>query len=514
MQNDNKLHESLDKLIEKHKDNEYVYGRLVTYIEHLLPIALDNAVEIHKQREDRYNLLTANRNEFTLRFLQTNNYFYSSSTELFLRYDGLHFVIHSENDIHHQILSTISAEKCLRDWKYKINKNIFKRIKERSPLNAIPESVTIQFVINTLCPSIFPTRNHAKYFLTIMGECLSAKNDCMNENKLIYILSPSIKDIIREIGNQCYFYFGIPNIFTSIKYKYYEHNYNDCRLLYIDHTNVYGRKKIPTPPNLEKYMIDFLCVAAHYFVRYGSADKFLTSCSDENLLNNSLFLSKNTPDSIVDMFINKTLIPCASSIVNVKKMNFLWKSFLDEQTIPNIIFYDNLKSILKKKIQYDEEKDCFVGYTSIQLPLVSLFLQFWGENIIELSVANEVANANEELEINEIRTLFASWTTLAKNISPNFILELIQHFYPEVVIEEHKYILNVKCKLWDKRGEISNIINIFKGQMPNINDITVYDIYTFYCTQTKHRNKYGLCVNKRYFENLFAYETSAFKNGE
>ena len=57
MQNDNKLHESLDKLIEKHKDNEYVYGRLVTYIEHLLPIALDNAVEIHKQREDRYNLL-------------------------------------------------------------------------------------------------------------------------------------------------------------------------------------------------------------------------------------------------------------------------------------------------------------------------------------------------------------------------------------------------------------------------------------------------------------------------
>ena len=183
--NDTNLHNNLDKMIEKYSNNEYVFGRLVNYIEHLLPTALENAAELQKQREDRRNQLSANRDEFTTRFLEKNRYFYSIQTELFLHYDGLHFVIHSEDDIQHQILSTISSEQCLREWKHKVNKNIIKRIKERSPLNAIPESTTIQFVINTLCPSIFPSRNHAKYFLTILGECMSARN-----SQCIYILNP------------------------------------------------------------------------------------------------------------------------------------------------------------------------------------------------------------------------------------------------------------------------------------------------------------------------------------
>lgn len=248
------MHELLDALIEKYKSNEYVYGRLVNYIEHLLPTALENDTALQKQREERHNQLSANRDEFTTRFLKKNSYYYSAQTELFLHYDGLHFVIHSEDDIQHQILTTISSEKCLRDWKHKVNKNIIKRIKDKSPLRAIPESATIQFVINQLCPSIFPTRNHAKYFLTIIGECLSSKNDA-TENKellqntiatttptsLIYIIPPALKDIVREIGNQCYTYFGLPNVFTNIKYKYYDHNYKDCRLLYVD--RCYGRKR-------------------------------------------------------------------------------------------------------------------------------------------------------------------------------------------------------------------------------------------------------------------------------
>ena len=177
----NKLHTIIDDLIIKHKDNEYVYGRLVNYIENLLPVALHNATEINKQREARRTILSANQDEFTARFLQKNHYFYSPPTELFLHYDGFHFVIRNEDDIYHQILSTISYEKCLLDWRHKVNKNIIKRIKDRSPLKAIPESITIQFVINTLCPSIFKTRNHVKYFLSIVGDCLLKKKQ-LNSN--------------------------------------------------------------------------------------------------------------------------------------------------------------------------------------------------------------------------------------------------------------------------------------------------------------------------------------------
>ena len=424
------LHNNLDKMIQKYSNNDYVFGRLANYIEHLLPTALENANEIQKQREERRNQLTANRDEFTGRFLLKNRYFYSQQTELFLHYDGLHFVIHSEDDIQHQILSTISSEKCLREWKHKVNKNIIKRIKERSPLNAVPESTTIQFVINALCPLLFPTRNHVKYFLTIVGECITSKNTHPN----VYILNPALKEIMREIGNQCYTYFGLANIFSNIKFKYYDHNYKDCRLLAIDKS--YGRKKIMVPPLLSKYMLDFLCVAAHYATRFETADIFLENCSETRLVEHSLFLTKNTPESIADAFIEKSLVPCAASTIDIKNMIFLWKKFLDELSIPNIIFYELLKTILKTKLKYDEVSECFVGITSIHLPLVSQFLKFWESTMIE-------NNEESELDITEISALFKSWSN--KNISDVLILDLLLHFYPDVVIENNKYILNVKC---------------------------------------------------------------------
>ena len=427
-----KMHANLDKMIEKYSNNEYVYGRLINYMENLLPTALENAIDVQKQREERRNQLTANRDEFTLRFLQKNRYFYSQQTELFLHYDGLHFVIHSEDDIQHQILSTISSEKCLREWKHKVNKNIIKRIKERSPLNAVPESTTIQFVINALCPLLFPTRNHVKYFLTIVGECITSKNTHLN----VYILNPALKEIMREIGNQCYTYFGLANIFSNIKFKHYDHNYKDCRLLAIDKS--YGRKKITVPPLLSKYMLDFLCVAAHYATRFETADLFLATCSETRLVEHSLFLTKNTPESISAMFIEKSLAPCAASTIDIKNMIFLLKKFLDELSITNIIFYELLKTILKTKLKYDEVSECFVGLTSIHLPLVSQFLKFWESTMIE-------NNEESELDITEISTLFKTWSN--KTISDVLILDLLLHFYPDVVIENNKYILNVKCNL-------------------------------------------------------------------
>ena len=68
----NKLHIIVDKLLEKHKSNDYVYGRLIHYIETSLPMALENALVQQKQREERRLQLSANRDEFTARFLQKN----------------------------------------------------------------------------------------------------------------------------------------------------------------------------------------------------------------------------------------------------------------------------------------------------------------------------------------------------------------------------------------------------------------------------------------------------------
>jgi hypothetical protein len=355
----------------------------------------------------------------------------------------------------------------LREWRYKVTKNIIKRIKERSPLNATPESATIQFVINTLCPSIFTTRNHAKYFLTIIGECLGgsathtpasfashsgygpptvlANSAIANEtdeliimeaNHSLKIFPLALKEIMRDIGNQCYSYFGLPNIFTTIKFKYYDHNYKSCRLLAIDRKM--ENKKIPVPSIMSKYMLDFLCVAAHYYTRYGSADRFLQQCTDSKLVEHALFLTKNTHDSIVSTFIEKSLSPCSNGTIDMKNMMFLWKKFLNERAIPNIIFYDTLKTVIKSKLTYDEPNDCFMGITSLYLPMVSSFMQFWNETIVETE-----GDDNSELGIDEICSLFKNWTTLSKHVNEVLVLELIQHFFPELSIVNNKTILHV-----------------------------------------------------------------------
>ena len=482
-----KLHCVLDALIEKYCDNDYVEGRLCNYIENLLPSALENAKKTHKQREERKQKLTGFRNEFTERFMHKNNYFYSSPKDLFLHYDGTHFVIYKEDDIQHQILTTITQEQSLRPWKHKINLNIIKRIKERSPLTAIPESDTIRYVINSLYPSVFSSKNHAKYFLTILGDCLSGKAD----TNIVYIVSPAIKEFIQEIGNYCYTYFGQSNAFHCIKYKYYDHDYQACRLLHVSNNNPI----IDT--SLYKNMIDVFCVAAHYAKKtvFGSGDGFLKKCTETSLVDHALYLHRNTPETIVDSFIESSIQTCPSSNINGRNMIYIWKKFLEERNVPNIIFYDSLMSILKKKLEYDEVSESFKDVTSVHLPLVASFLQFWDTNMTE-------DETEPELEIDEMSSIFKNWAGRSyANSSDTLLIELIRHFHPDVVIDEDKYILNTKCSLWDKRMEATNSLDLFKLSCNDEESLpmqSLYAAYQFYLTHNK--NEYT--VSKRYFEKI------------
>lgn len=568
-----KLQQLLANLSDKYKDNEYISGRIANYIENLLPAALESDAINYKQREERKKQLLIYKDEFTTRFLHKNNYFYSHQTELFLMYDGMHFVIYNEDDIQHQILTTITSEQSLRVWKHKIKNNIIKRIKERSPLNAIPESTTIQFVINNLYPAIFATRNEAKYFLAIVGDCMlntrlsniiqqqapqqqqapslidtvlssspsslikmpvqAQQMQAAQANDIVYIISPTAKDFLREISNQCYTFFGISNMFTNIKYKFYDHEYALCRLI---HTNDdHKGKNILVPSSLSKYMLDLLCVAAHYSKRYLNADHFLKQCSDTKLAEHALFLNKNTLDKIVDQFIDEMLIKeqaqvqqqqmqvqqqmqiqalalvqpqqqQAFSKIDNKHLIFLWKRFLDMRNVPNIVFQGSLKNMLKTKLQYDEESDSFLGVTSPFLPLTSIFIRFWETTILE-------DEGETELEIDEIIKLFKGWMTGSKagmNINEEVILKVIRHFYPEVAIEEDKYILHIKCSLWDKRADILNSLEMFKyecnGKQQTVPS-SLYDAYEFYSIKTNKSNKknhspHHCIASKRYFEKI------------
>jgi len=204
----------------------------------------------------------------------------------------------------------------------------------------------------------------------------------------------------------------------------------------------------------------------------------------------------------VDNFIDKYIECCNKSRITNKNMLFVWKKYLNEQNLPNILLHDTLLDTLKKRIEFNEEGEYFVGVTSIILPVVAEFINFWDCNISE--------NINTEYEIDEISVLFKKWTSKKFNdIEDALILELIRHLYVNIDgnihIDEDKYIVNIKCDLWDKSQEVIDSLTFFKDEYSQeITEETSYNIkslsdaYAFYVLYKKG----GLIISKRYFDKV------------
>lgn len=505
MINDNKnlifdCKEKIEYLLKKYENNEYIKNKLANHILNQLSDMLENADANNIKREERKQKLESNQLAFTNSFLNRNNYFHIANTDIFFSYDGKHYKTYKEDDILHEILTKITQEECLMPWKHKIKLNIIKQMREKSLFYSIPESYTIQYVLNNIVPALFPNKVEAKYFLTIIGDNILRKNE-----NLIYLINPNIKNLIKMLASATYNYFGNSNILNSFKFKYHEqHNYSDCRLINFDRT--YKNNFLSNEFN--NNILDLLCVAVYYSKRYNTADEYLINSQLNNLINYSFYLKTNSLDYIINEFIEKSLQKCVPSNnsssqlmkINNKKMMYLWKSYLRDNNLPNIIFQNNLKNILKDKIDYDETSDSFLNITSIHLPLISNFILFWDENMKE----NE---EDTELEIEEIIMLFRHWysTTQLKTsiaISDTLVLELIRHFYSDIIIDKDKYILHVSCILWDKRDIIHGFLNNLKTLCETRGEkyaISLNSIYVNYCKFSKK----DLCTtSKLYFEKI------------
>jgi hypothetical protein len=247
-----------------------------------------------------------------------------------------------------------------------------------------------------------------------------------------------------------------------------------------------------------KYILDFLCVACHYSNRYQNADNFLKNCSNGLLVEHALYLKDNNLENITDNFIKVSLETCNNSSVKWKNILYLWKMYLDKLSIPNIAFSSKLKQLLIQKLEYNESQDIFLNITSPHLPIVSSFLKFWEESI----TINDEDDCEYELEIGEICTLFKMWCGKNVYINEKTIIDLLQHFYPDIQIEDEKYINQISCNLWDKKMDIINIIEKYKLVKKeaqylypdNINNLCMY-----YYTSLKNKS---LIASKKYVEKF------------
>lgn len=536
-------HNIISHLFEKYKDDPYMYSRTYNYICFQLPNILDNMNKNHIQRTQRIEELTNEQECFIQSFLISNQYFYVSSTEKFFYYNGLHYQIHCEDDILYNILSSISKDRQLLCWKQRTKLYIMKRIKENNLLKTIPESYTIQSVLDALYPSIFETKDEAKYFLTVLGDNILKKNQ-----ELVHFVDPKAKHFIRELNDLCQSIIGV-NLSQTIKHKYCEHDYINCRLIKM---NSSIRSENIWMPVLRNNALDLFCVASHYSTRYGSSDNFIINSSIDGTLSETVFYLKNlNKDELIRIFIRDFLKikennNGASSIVSSspdqlflensnniysirtaqitwKDMHYLWKQFLDSKNLPNIIYQQTLKKILITSLKdyYKESQDSFIGICCKHIPAIKKFIAFWEETIYVDDIEYDM-----DYEIGEICFLFKKWCNInnesIRNINDKQVVDLISYFFPDIEIEKDKYIYKIKCSLWDKQLDVqmglenlkenlkskyeNNSTNNQHSSSPSQNNIfnmklSIYDMYIFYCefACNTHNNNEQI-VSKSYFE--------------
>jgi hypothetical protein len=514
-----KCTETIKTLIEKYKDDEYMTNRIYNHIVNYLPNTLDNEMKNHEKRVNRNNYLTNEQQIFIQVFLSKNKYFYLPNNNFFYEYDGEKYLIVKEDDVIHKLLSTISNDRILLQWKYKTKINIIKQIKDRSLFNSIPETDTIQNVLNVLYPAIFHSKNTAKYFLTIIGDNILKKHS----NNII-LVSPKMKQIVNELDNVALSSIGFNNTTNNFMTKYHEnHSYENCRLIKINENfSIDVWREL-----LKKIGLDLLCVAAHYSKRYETADQFIENKSDEDLTSYVYYLKNTNPNNIVVDFCNKYIIESNSECkMEWKNLHFVWKQFLSSCNLPNVIYSNTLKNILKEKYIYDNDDDSFMGITSKYLPVHSDFIKFW-ENTITIQISendtytNAVVNNihpllfDNEIEIDELCSLFKYWSKQHPsqlmsngNISEENILKILKHFFPMVEIIEDKFVINVCCNLWNKMNDINSSFEYIKEQIKfehKLALISFDDAYNYYYKFCNLKSL-NFIVSKRYFEKYLYFK--------
>jgi hypothetical protein len=513
----NDLFGVMQSLHEKYADDEFMLGKLVAHVSQL-PALMDAAQQARDDKEHRKKTLMTASDEFIEQFLNDSpQYYYNSNVELFFVYDAdadRNYSVINEDDILHPILTKISCNRELMPWKYKIKNQVLRRIKDRNLLSSIPESQTIQRTLNMLCPTIFRTRDCAKYFLTVVGDILLKKTVVANENAVepIYIATPKSRLFIKGLSQECSTLFGT-TLLSAFKFKFYEYAFSECRLLDMNDIAI---DAFSAP--FKHRLIDIFCVAAHYSQRYDNAEAFLNKqCKDTATYHRVLYLNHHAEDQLIAKFVANCTesSPQSNMCISWKNMLYLWKVFIEEERIPNVFFAHALKSRLMQHLpNYSEPADSFLQLTSKHLPLVARFKDFWTQTIV--ITPNDEQDDACELEIDEFTALFKHHHTQHWMQSPQLqshnhtdavFLGLIRHFYPDVVIENDKYLMHVSCTMWNKRGDVLSSIQEYASATSQPASKSVYKAYEFYCQQQRMKykvvNTHHLIVSKKYFEKIY-----------
>ena len=481
--------EKLTEVFDNNADNEFIIEKIYNHVLGL-DLFIINLKRQIEERAIRKEELTKQKEIFTKNFLFNNQLFYNPSNNKYFYYDGTNYSNETEDDVHFKCVTGITNHHNLNDWKQKTRISVLKEIKSKSIFKTIPDTNTIQNIHSKLTPLFFKTKTETKFFLTIIGDNVLKKG-----SDLIYFINPKCKTFLNELQEQVNVSFGNYNVIDNFKTKYKDHLFSNIRIIDVNN-NIENKDLWIT--FIKEYVLDFICVCIHYSNRYNTSEEFLFKEARQNFRKNILFLKTTNQDMLIDMFIKDFLIIDKSikSEIDWKNMHFLWKKFIENLNIPNVIYTNILKQKLLLKLETDN--DSFIGLTSKYLPNIEEFLCFWNENMVYEVRDNFIG----DFEISEVLLLYNDYR-ISKNIGfsdieDEFIVQIIYHFMDNIEIKKDKYLLNVYSKLWNKENDVYLSIGEYLTKSTTSD---VYGAYEYYIEQS-HGKKF--IVSKCFFEKCFS----------
>ena len=102
-------------------------------------------------------------------------------------------------------------------------------------------------------------------------------------------------------------------------------------------------------------------------------------------------------------------------------------------------------------------------------------------------------------------------------MNETLVVDLIRHFYPDIIIVNNKFIQNIKSSVWDKRNEVINSLELFKlkcSEQEELMTKSLNDAYEYYtspntldASQTLNASQalnvsQTLLASKNYFEKI------------
>lgn len=511
---------SMTRIVAKYRNNRYMLNRFIKHVNNL-PKLMENIEATQIIRQKRRDDLEAYKVEFINRILPIDTtadkpvkYLYISQSNQYATYDGADYEFISEDRILANMLHQIAICKPLKPIKKQVSHAIMRRIKQHNFFGNIPESVTIQKVLEFFNINFFDDKIACKYFLTSLGDTIlqnmSARNHPAGESFLYYV-NPKFMEILNYLNQyykEIFTYTG--NITTHYRTEYRRKPESAVKTspriiplktayTFENHNNDYIKLFI------RQNYLNIFAVCAHYSDRHDSAEDYLQS-QQQTIFNSVMLLERKKYEEIINDFIGdyiKLLDDDAGGDTTIAlRMNdvcYLWDIYTKQYNIPQLISRADFKTFCANTSTLKDRYNgtLFRNTTSLNMENANEFQIFWNNNMDKLdkNVPTHLA-----LELSEITDIYNNSRSnrQGRRMTEDTVRVLIENFYKDWldVDFDGRTIVRAQCKLWRKMDDINEFIE--HARINKHLAIDIDDVYKQFCKYQKKMNR-KMIVGKHCF---------------